>query len=84
MNVSWAKMGKVIEVLQVAMNDKYKDYFNDEGEFLIPFEDIQRGKRPRQMKALHLHPLRILLLVLFCCITGVLCGFGFILTMIYA
>lgn len=66
------------------MNDKYKDYFNDEGEFLIPFEDIQRGKRPRQMNAPHLQPLQVLLLVLFCGITGVLCGFGFILTMIYS
>ena len=66
------------------MNDKYKDYFNDEGEFLIPFEEIQRGKRPRQMNTLHLQPLQIVLLVLFCGITGVICGFAFILTIVYS
>jgi hypothetical protein len=32
------------------MNDKIKKYINDEGEFLIPFEQIQRGKRPHKQR----------------------------------
>jgi hypothetical protein len=65
------------------MNDKYKDYFNDEGEFLIPFEDIQRGKRPRKLKPKLPVGIQMIFVLICAAVIGILCGFGFIVTVIY-
>ena len=56
------------------MNDKYHEYFNDEGEFLIPFEAIQRGKRPRRIQSAWG------MFVLYSAVAiGVVCGLGWVL-----
>jgi hypothetical protein len=53
------------------VNDKYQEYFNDEGEFRIPFEQIQRGRHPRQVQQMRF--------MLFSAATiGILCGLGWV------
>ena len=57
------------------MNDKYQDYFNDEGEFRIPFEQIQRGKHPLRVRQRRF--------MLFSAVAiGMLCGFGWLMIVV--
>jgi hypothetical protein len=60
------------------VNDKYKDYFNDEGEFLIPFEAIQRGQRPRRIRA----SAQIRLLIFGAAAISILCGLGWVVMLV--
>jgi hypothetical protein len=53
------------------LNDKYYDYFNDEGEFRIPFEQIQRGKHPRRVRQMRF-------MLFSAAAIGTLCGLGWL------
>lgn len=66
------------------MNDKIKQYMDDEGEFLIPFEQIQRGKRPRLRAVRRNYPWVYALLVLGAMSVGVFCGLAFVLVLVTA
>jgi hypothetical protein len=57
------------------LNDKYQEYFNDEGEFRIPFEQIQRGRHPRQVRQTRLMLFSVAAI-------GMLCGLGWVLLVI--
>jgi len=64
------------------MNDKIKHYMNDEGEFLIPFEQIQRGKLPRRHLTHQLGAVYIIAILCGASLIGGVCGLAFALLLV--